>query len=550
MRIAIGPFPNAAHDQWPVYGHKELAPDFEIVPFHVAPTSDADATIHWSPEYNPTDGPIAGYRVAVYGDHHVVPFEKYLDLLRDYHLVCADYRGVKRLRELGIDALYFRQFSFDPRLHSTNIVYKRDIAVSFLGRPVPERHPYLMRIVEWGKSTGNPVYVTTDPYERGKEAHYYQRSKIVWTKSQRSELPMRVYESAACGALALIELDNAELYQSGAPLAGWTDSLLEAQLDEWVRNDAAREAKVREQYAWVQRETPARHLRYLCEQIRERMEQSDAISIHARGRHSGAVGEHPPSTDRMADTGLLLASVDPTPPDYSQIDPPENERREEVCALVPMEAKTILDLGCHQGGLLHHLRKTRAGLYTVGVDLDPRSRERCVHRMDEYHEYDLEQYRGYNLQPWGKRKYDCIITADVLEHVKDPWGVVGALRDLLAPGGCIVASIPNIRNTAVIWHYLRDAEWRYHVHSKDVWRGPQDNCLAVDHIRFFCREGVLRLFADAGFRVDHLSATYLSAPGLEGWTKDLGDLIAKHGGSRQGWDEDSHVIQWLVVARR
>jgi 2-polyprenyl-3-methyl-5-hydroxy-6-metoxy-1,4-benzoquinol methylase len=40
-------------------------------------------------------------------------------------------------------------------------------------------------------------------------------------------------------------------------------------------------------------------------------------------------------------------------------------------------------------------------------------------------------------------QYDCVLSQDVLEHVEDPWTLLGVLRRLLAPGGLLAIGTPN-----------------------------------------------------------------------------------------------------------
>jgi SAM-dependent methyltransferase len=40
-------------------------------------------------------------------------------------------------------------------------------------------------------------------------------------------------------------------------------------------------------------------------------------------------------------------------------------------------------------------------------------------------------------------RYDCVLSQDVLEHVEDPWPLLGVLRKLLAPGGLLAIGTPN-----------------------------------------------------------------------------------------------------------
>jgi O-antigen biosynthesis protein len=46
--------------------------------------------------------------------------------------------------------------------------------------------------------------------------------------------------------------------------------------------------------------------------------------------------------------------------------------------------------------------------------------------------------------------FDAIDCADVLEHLREPARVLKQIRGWLAPDGCIVASIPNVRHRSVV----------------------------------------------------------------------------------------------------
>ena len=50
--------------------------------------------------------------------------------------------------------------------------------------------------------------------------------------------------------------------------------------------------------------------------------------------------------------------------------------------------------------------------------------------------------------------FDTILALDVLEHFIDPWAMVRAMHAMLAPGGSIVASIPNVRHYHALFPLL------------------------------------------------------------------------------------------------
>jgi len=89
---------------------------------------------------------------------------------------------------------------------------------------------------------------------------------------------------------------------------------------------------------------------------------------------------------------------------------------------------------------------------------------------------------------------DCVVCNDVLEHLRDPWTLVRRLRDLLVPGGCLVASIPDMRHFEVMKDLLLRRQWRY------VDAGVLDRT----HLRFFTEKTVRELFEQAGLVMERL----------------------------------------------
>jgi 2-polyprenyl-3-methyl-5-hydroxy-6-metoxy-1,4-benzoquinol methylase len=90
--------------------------------------------------------------------------------------------------------------------------------------------------------------------------------------------------------------------------------------------------------------------------------------------------------------------------------------------------------------------------------------------------------------------FDCITFNHVLEHMLDPWEAMERTRERLAPGGSVVAVIPNIRYLTVLMDLAFRGRWEY----------QDTGLLDRTHLRFFTRGSVRSLFEDAGLRIDRL----------------------------------------------
>lgn len=196
--------------------------------------------------------------------------------------------------------------------------------------------------------------------------------------------------------------------------------------------------------------------------------------------------------------------------------------RPDVVALVPSSAQVVLDCGCGEGGLGTEL--TKRGHVVTGVEpWAPAAAvaERRLHRV-------LGATIEDALDRIPARSVDCVICADVLEHLADPWAVTAALAMRLRPGGVFICSTPNVRHLGVLVDLVVRGRWRYQA----------SGVLDRSHLRFFTRSSLLELVEGAGLHVDLVVA----------------NREAYHGGLRLAaacvglLSHDLCAAQWLVRA--
>jgi SAM-dependent methyltransferase len=198
------------------------------------------------------------------------------------------------------------------------------------------------------------------------------------------------------------------------------------------------------------------------------------------------------------------------------------QSRPEVADLVPRQCRRILDVGCSGGGLGLLLRQR--GHHVTGVELVPEAAVRARQILDRVEVRDVEA-DGF---PFAPGSFDAVLFADVLEHLIDPWRVLREAAGLLAPGGCVVASIPNLQNLDVLRRLVR-GKWEYRE------RGLTD----FGHLRFFTLGTIRRLFAQAGLTITHVGYRYRRS-----WPRRLACLLTA------GRARAFLTRQYLVVGER
>ncbi|UFS72426.1 glycosyltransferase [Geomonas sp. RF6] len=173
--------------------------------------------------------------------------------------------------------------------------------------------------------------------------------------------------------------------------------------------------------------------------------------------------------------------------------------RPEVQELVSRKARTVLDVGCAAGGLGAALKK-RQDAEIWGIEPAAEASAQAAVVLDRVFASPVEEV----VAQLPERYFDAIVCADVLEHLADPGTILTALEGKIAPGGELVASVPNVRHWSVV-RGLLEGDWSY-----------QDaGILDRGHLRFFTRKSALALLEGAGFTVTDLGTTrFNDDPGI------------------------------------
>ena len=187
----------------------------------------------------------------------------------------------------------------------------------------------------------------------------------------------------------------------------------------------------------------------------------------------------PPGT-RRADRFLVVTEL-------PQQDVYHDNPRLDVAPFIPAGARSALEVGCGKGGFGVTLRNALGDEARI-VGVEPVPAQAAIARTG--HGFD-EVVDGYFPQALDAGEtFDLVCFNDVLEHVVDPWATLAAARQLLNPGGHVVAAIPSIQYAPVTVDLLR-GHWDY----------TDDGTLDRTHVRFFTRRTMVELFEGAGLHV-------------------------------------------------
>lgn len=154
-------------------------------------------------------------------------------------------------------------------------------------------------------------------------------------------------------------------------------------------------------------------------------------------------------------------------------------------------SKRVLEIGCASGYMSEFLARQRDCRVT-GIELNPRAAADAAAHC----EVVVADVEGDALDRIAGR-FDVIICADVLEHLRDPLRVLRVLRDRLSKNGYLLVSLPNVAH----WEVRRALLFGRFDYTRT-------GILDDTHLRFFTYDTALRLLHDAGLDIDRFDLVF------------------------------------------
>lgn len=195
----------------------------------------------------------------------------------------------------------------------------------------------------------------------------------------------------------------------------------------------------------------------------------------------------------------------------------------------------MVEIGCSSGSLAREFKKKGGRGHYTGIELVPQYAELARRHCDRVLTLDIETvdtaYLTENLPG------DCWIFGDTLEHLRDPWALLGRIRQVISKTGSIVACIPNAQHWSIQAMLIAGA-FRY----------QDSGLLDRTHLRWFTRITIAEMFEGAGFRIVEGRSRIFNEPGRERILPRIKELAVALGADAAQAVLDAVPLQYVICA--
>lgn len=430
-------------------------------------------------------------------DTHI-HFERHKIIAEQFDFVfLAQKAYVEPMRKKGCRNVFWLPLGCDPEIHGRKEVTEK-YDVGFVGSVTPA-HVRRKRLL---KEIGHHFSLHTDRKFMGEMAEVFSQSKIVFNESINQDLNMRVFEALCSGSLLVTDSAPGsglgEFFQDNKHLAIFNEENLIERIRFYLEHPEER-LKVARQ---GQKEVLAHHTydhraKFLLTALDDFFEANDVPCMEAKkvprpeANKAHSVEAKNTSQEKVKDVPRTEVNTLPDAEPKAKPETYYHNVRNDLFPLIPESAGTILEIGCAAGMTGKELKK-RPGVFVAGVENDPSAAQLAREVLDDVVEGNIEEID----LPYSENSFDCILFADVLEHLVDPLSVLKKVRKYLKSDGTVVASIPNVQFMGLI-HHLVDGNWTY----------QKEGILDETHLRFFTYKEMEKLFVRAGFEIGQVEET-------------------------------------------
>lgn len=215
--------------------------------------------------------------------------------------------------------------------------------------------------------------------------------------------------------------------------------------------------------------------------------------------------------------------------------PLHDSHNPDLLALMPKDARTIVEVGCSSGALAREYKKLNPKCRYIGIEVVPEYAELAKRYCDSVMALDIESTSQDFLTTTFNA--DCWVFGDSLEHLRDPWHLLERIRATIAKESCIVACIPNTQHWTTLLR-LCCGDLRYE--DSGLWDRS--------HLRFFTRLTIMDMFKNSGFAIQQGFPRIFNEPAREGFLPAIRAMAEAIGIDPEIAVNDSLALQYVIKA--
>lgn len=212
-----------------------------------------------------------------------------------------------------------------------------------------------------------------------------------------------------------------------------------------------------------------------------------------------------------------------------------NTSLSKILKLIKQSDKYILDVGC-SSGYLDSLIKQKIKTNITGIELNKSDAQIAKNIVDQILNVDAETYNFNQLS----QKFNVIILADILEHLKNPEYLLKTLSTLLKPNGRIIASIPNFLHYSTKIKILTN-RWRYEEYG----------LLDKTHLKFFSLATIKELFKSSKLFINNIDYVTSNITTKNLLTELINSGLSTHPNILNTvFSPESKIFQYIIVSSK
>jgi 2-polyprenyl-3-methyl-5-hydroxy-6-metoxy-1,4-benzoquinol methylase len=443
--------------------------------------------------------------------------DRHIGIARDFDYVFLAQRAyIPRFKEAGIQRVFWLPLACDPEIHK-GVEGEKRYDIGFVGSITQNNQRRKLLLDTLSKNFN----LHTERCFLEDMASVFGKSRIVFNSAINDDLNMRVFEALSSGSMLLTDEASGsgltDFFNDREHLVIYNDQNLVELARYYLEHPEERERIA----CTGRKEALSKHT--YDQRVIEMLSQIEFEDRQARSYKDKTMDTHPK-------TVVLQPSAAIKEGDYFR------QERRDIEAIIPEDAMRILDVGCGEGMLGKRLLQ-KGAREVVGIELDGAASKRAQENISRVICGNIEDL---NIS-FNERYFDCMVFADILEHLIDPLSVLKKFKGCLADSGVIVASIPNVRYYGVL-SMLVEGHWRY----------ENSGILDKTHLRFFTLKEIGSLFKEAGFEITGITANidprYQSLKDIFSEKISFGRLSLE--GLSPEEIKDLFVFQYLIRAKK